>query len=310
MNLSKILLILVLLLFNNISSNSFEVNIEIKIQDQIITNVDILNEKKYLYFLNPKLQNIDDEIVNKLAKESLIKEIIKKNEISKFFNFKDNKKINNIAETNLLKSKNINTRNDFKEILKNINLNYQTIENKLKIETLWSQLIYEKYKDNVKVNKEILRNSISKKFSNKKKTFEYNLSEIVLSADLKNNLDLELNKIIESIKEVGFENTANIYSISNTAKNGGLIGWVNEVQLSQQINNALKNLDIYQISKPIEINNGYILLKINNKKKYESKINIDDQFQKALNKEINKQLNNFSNIYYKKLKKNIQINEI
>ena len=136
------------------------------------------------------------------------------------------------------------------------------------------------------------------------------LSEIVLSADLKNNLDLELNKIIESIKEVGFENTANIYSISNTAKNGGLIGWVNEVQLSQQINNALKNLDIYQISKPIEINNGYILLKINNKKKYESKINIDDQFQKALNKEINKQLNNFSNIYYKKLKKNIQINEI
>lgn len=310
MNLSKILLILVLLLFNNISSNSFEVNIEIKIQDQIITNVDILNEKKYLYFLNPKLQNIDDEIVNKLAKESLIKEIIKKNEISKFFNFKDNKKINNIAETNLLKSKNINTRNDFKEILKNINLNYQTIENKLKIETLWSQLIYEKYKDNVKVNKEKLRNSISKKFSNKKKTFEYNLSEIVLSADLKNNLDLELNKIIESIKEVGFENTANIYSISNTAKNGGLIGWVNEVQLSQQINNALKNLDIYQISKPIEINNGYILLKINNKKKYESKINIDDQFQKALNKEINKQLNNFSNIYYKKLKKNIQINEI
>ena len=310
MNLSKILLILVLLLFNNISSNSFEVNIEIKIQDQIITNVDILNEKKYLYFLNPKLQNIDDEIVNKLAKESLIKEIIKKNEISKFFNFKDNKKINNIAETNLLKSKNINTRNDFKEILKNINLNYQTIENKLKIETLWSQLIYEKYKDNVKVNKEILRNSISKKFSNKKKTFEYNLSEIVLSADLKNNLDLELNKIIESIKEVGFENTANIYSISNTAKNGGLIGWVNEVQLSQQLNNALKNLDIYQISKPIEINNGYILLKINNKKKYESKINIDDQFQKALNKEINKQLNNFSNIYYKKLKKNIQINEI
>ena len=310
MNLSKILLILVLLLFNNISSNSFEVNIEIKIQDQIITNVDILNEKKYLYFLNPKLQNIDDEIVNKLAKESLIKEIIKKNEISKFFNFKDNKKINNIAETNLLKSKNINTRNDYKEILKNINLNYQTIENKLKIETLWSQLIYEKYKDNVKVNKEKLRNSISKKFSNKKKTFEYNLSEIVLSADLKNNLDLELNKIIESIKEVGFENTANIYSISNTAKNGGLIGWVNEVQLSQQINNALKNLDIYQISKPIEINNGYILLKINNKKKYESKINIDDQFQKALNKEINKQLNNFSNIYYKKLKKNIQINEI
>ena len=107
---------------------------------------------------------------------------------------------------------------------------------------------------------------------------------------------------------MGFENTANIYSISNTAKNGGLIGWVNEVQLSQQINNALKNLDIYQISKPIEINNGYILLKINNKKKYESKINIDDQ--KALNKEINKQLNNFSNIYYKKLKKNIQINEI
>ena len=309
MNLSKILLILVLLLFNNIPSNSFEVNIEIKIQDQIITNIDILNEKKYLYFLNPKLENIDDEIVNKLAKESLIKEIIKKNEISKFFNFNDNKKINNIAETNLLKSKNIHSRNDFKEILKNINLNYKTIENKLKIETLWSQLIYEKYKDNVKVNKKKLRDRISKKFINKKKKFEYNLSEIVLSPDLKNNLDLELNKIIESIQNVGFENTANIYSISNTAKNGGLIGWVNEAQLSQQINNTLKNLDIYQISKPIEINNGYILLKINNKKKYENKINIDEQFQKALNKEINKQLNNFSNIYYKKLKKNIRINE-
>ena len=123
------------------------------------------------------------------------------------------------------------------------------------------------------------------------------------------NLDPMLPKIIKSINEVGFENSANLFSISNTSKNGGLIGWVSELQISDNINSNIKNLKINQISKPIKVPNGYILIKLNNKKELIQKINIDDQVEKLFKQETNRQLNNFSIILFKRLKKNIKINE-
>ena len=117
------------------------------------------------------------------------------------------------------------------------------------------------------------------------------------------------NDIKKNINEIGFENTANIYSISNTSRNGGLIGWINELQLSKKINNKIKGLSINQISEPIKIQNGYILLKLNEKKEFKQEINLDEQLKTAVNEETNRQLNNFSTIFYKRLKRNIEINE-
>ena len=285
------------------------INIKVKINDEIITNLDIENEKKYLFFLNPKLVELERSKVEDLAKNSLITEIIKKIELKKIFDFNKNNNLVSKIEKQLIKRRNISNVEDFKKILKEEGLNYSMVREKLLIETLWNKLIYDRYKDNVVINKEELRKDIVNEFNNNKKKFAYNLSEIVFSKSAGETFDEKLLKINKSIEKVGFENTANIYSISNSSKNGGLIGWINEIQISKQINEKIRKLKVNQITEPIKIQNGYILIKVNNKKKIQQKINIDDELDKLINKEMNSQLSNFSTIFYKKLKKNIEINE-
>ena len=285
------------------------INIKVKINDEIITNLDIENEKKYLFFLNPKLVELEETKVEDLAKNSLITEIIKKNELEKFFDFTNNNHLVSKIEKQLIKKRNIGNAEDFKRILKDRGLNYFTIREKLLIETLWNKLIYDKYKDNVVINKDELRKNIINKFNNNKKKFAYNLSEIVFSKSIGETFNEKFLEIDKSIKKIGFENTANIYSISNSSKNGGLIGWINEIQISKQINEKIRKLEVNQVTEPIKIQNGFILIKVNNKKKIQQKINIDNELDKLINKEMNSQLSNFSSIFYKKLKKNIEINE-
>ena len=309
--MSKIKKLFFLIFFLIFSQFSFgdTIEIKVKINNEIITNLDIENEKKYLLFLNPKLIELEKSKVEDLAKNSLITEIIKKIELGKFFNLTNNYHLVNKIEKQLIKKRNINNVEDFKKILKDKNLNYLIVKEKLLIETLWNKLIYDKYKDNVVINKEELRENIISKFNNNKKKFAYNLSEIVFSKNLEESFDEKLLKIEKSIKKVGFENTANIYSISSSSKNGGLIGWINEIQISKQINEKIRKLKINQVTGPIKIQNGYILIKVNNKRQIQQNINIDNELDKLINKEMNSQLSNFSTIFYKKLRKNIDINE-
>ena len=309
MNKIKIILFFFSLLIYSQYLYGDTIEIKVKINNEIITNIDIENEKKYLYFLNPKLLKLDSSQVENLAKNSLITEIIKKIELQKIFDFPNNYHLVSAVEKKLIKKKNINNIDQFKKVLENLNLNYFTIKEKLLIETLWNKLIYDKYKGNVVINKEQLRKNIIDQFNNNKKKFVYNLSEIVFTKKIEETLEEKLLKINKSIKKIGFENTANIYSVSSSSKNGGLIGWINELQISKQINDKIGKLEINQISEPIKIQNGYILIKVNNKKKFEQNIEIDNELEKLINKEMNDQLNNFSSIFFKKLKKNIQINE-
>ncbi len=309
MNKFKIFIFLIVLFFFGQVAQSNLIEIKVKIQDQIITNLDIQNEKKYLFFLNPRLQELEPSKIKNIAKDSLITEIIKKKELEKYFDFEKNKDLINSVEKNFLIRKNIKTKDEFIEILNNKNLDYEVIRQKLYIETLWNQLIYQKYSSNIVINKDELRSNIIEQINKENKKFSYNLSEIFFSETVEKNLEQKILQINESIKKIGFENTANIFSISNTSSSGGLIGWVNELQLSKKISNEIKKLKINEISNPIKLQNGYILIKLNNKKEFKQKINIDDQLKKLINNETNRQLNNFSTIYFKRLKKNIKIYE-
>lgn len=304
------LFIFIIFLFNfnsNLYGNLFE--IKVKIDNQIITNLDIENEKNYLFFLNPKLRDLEKSRISRIAKESLITEIIKKKELSKFFEIKINEGLLNNVEINLFKRKNIKNRDEFLEILKSKDLDYEIIREKLYIEALWNQFIYEKYSKNIIINEDDLRNNILDKISKEKMKFSYNLSEIFFSEGVDEDINTKILKINKSIKKIGFENTANIYSISNTANKGGLIGWINELQISKVISEEIKKVEINQVSKPIKLPNGYILIKLNDKKEFKQKINVEEQLKKLINIETNRQLNNFSTILYKRLKKNIDIDE-
>ena len=188
-------------------------------------------------------------------------------------------------------------------------LNYKKIRKKFQIEGLWNQLIYKKFYSNIKINKEELRLRILNKFENSEKKYEYNLSEIVFKESSNESLENLIKKINKNINSIGFENSANMFSISSSAKNGGLIGWINELQISDNINKNIKSLKINSFSEPIKIAGSYIIIKINDKRVFKEKINIEDQLNSLISQETNRQLNNFSIIFYKKLKKNLDINE-
>ena len=309
MNKIKILFILIFFLIFNAISYGIIVEIKVKIQDQIITNLDIENEKNYLFFLNPKLRELETSRINNIAKESLITEKIKKIELYKFFDFDSNNDLLNVVEKNLFKKKNIKDKDEFIEILEQRDLNYEIVRQKLYTEALWNQLIYKKYSSNVVLNEKELRKNILEKVNMERKKFSYNLSEIFFTESIEESLDKKIFKINERIKKIGFENTANIYSISNTSNKGGLIGWINELQISDLISNKIKKLEIKEISEPIKLQNGYIIIKLNDKKEFKQEINVNDQLKRLIKNETNRQLNNFSTILYKRLKKNIEIDE-
>ena len=128
----------------------------------------------------------------------------------------------------------------------------------------------------------------------------------------KSNLFLiscSFKKIESSIYSIGFENTANIYGISDSSKNGGLIGWINETQVANEFIKKINNINIGEFTKPIKITNGYLILKLNDKKEIKEKLDIEKELNKLINIEKTKQLNSFSIIFYKRLKQNITINE-
>ena len=132
--------------------------------------------------------------------------------------------------------------------------------------------------------------------SKKEKAFEFNLSEILL------DLNADYKELNNYINDSGFENAAIKYSISDTSTNGGKIGWVKSSNLSEFIKNQIYNLKEGDISKPIEISNGRLILKLNSKREIKSQFNIDEEIKRQINFERNRQLNSFSINYYKKIK--------
>ena len=310
MNTTKFFLILVI--FVSLSTNIFanSIKILVKVQDEIVTNVDINNEIKYLLLLNPKLNELNNKRINEIAKDSLITEIIKRKELEKFYDFNKIGNITDLIESKFLERYKVNNKAEFIQILESKGLKYEFVKKKIDIEGLWNQLIYKKYSNNIKINEEFLRQNILNQFANKEDKYEYSLSEIFLTSSSNEDLDETLTKLKNSISEIGFENSANIYSSSNTSKNGGLIGWVNELQISEKIKKNINEVDVDGMAKPIKMNGGYLIIKVNDKRVFKEEIDIDKELNDLINKEKNRQLNAFSIIFYKRLKKNISINEL
>ena len=299
-------LLLFLISFPTLSQNNLF--IFATVNEKIITNYDINKEIEYLKILNPNLTELDEKQIFNISKESLINEIIKKSEIKKFLNFEDNNSMIENTYKNLYKKLNFDNESEFKIFLDEKNF-YTTdeIKEKLKIEILWNELIYLKYNNQVKIDKEFF----SKKIDDikNKKINEYLLSEIVFEKKKDEDFNLKVKKILQSISEIGFNNAANILSISQTSKLGGKIGWVSEPNLSEKILNNLKKINVGEYTDVIKIGNNYLILKINEKRNKEISIDKEKELDKLIQFEMNKQLNQFSRIYFNKSKINYSINE-
>ena len=302
--------ILICLFFFSFKIYAFNSSIDIKfkIGDEIITNIDIQDEENYLIFLRPKLSSLPKKELVKISENSLIKEIIKKKELKRVFKNIEDKGLKEDIKKSIFNYKNVKNEEEFINLTKEKNINYEKILEKIKFEGLWNEFIFRKYNNLVKIDKTLLKEELIKNISNKKK-YEYELSEILFEINSNEKFETKYKNILEYIKNNDFKSAASKFSLSNSVNRGGEIGWVKETLLSEKIVNKLKNLKKGQISNPIKYPNGYLLLKVNNKKEMKQKIDIDKELSEKVNFERNKQLNQFSLLYYKKLEQNTKINE-
>ncbi|OCW77095.1 hypothetical protein AKH19_03830 [Pelagibacteraceae bacterium GOM-A1] len=303
----KVHFLIFFLIFFKSSVSFSQIQIKYKIGEEIITNVDILNEKKYLIFLRPGLKKLPETEITKISTNSLIKEIIKKKELKKIFKDIEKKEYGEIKK-NLFNFKKVKNENEFIELIKKNNISYEKILEKIKYEALWNELIFRKFNSLVKIDEKKLKEKLILKFSSDKK-FEYNLSEILFEVEKNETFKNKYNQIIEFINLNDFKTAASKFSVSSSSNKGGDIGWVKETLLSDRLVKILKGTKKDELIKPIKYPNGYLIIKINEIREIKQSLNIDNELKESVNFERNKQLNQFSLLYYKKLKQNTTINE-
>ena len=310
MNKLKIISILFLLVIIATKSYSKEnIFIVYNINEKLITNIDLKKESNYLIALNNQLKKLDKKKILEIAEDSIVREAVKEIELNKFFDLnKKNPLVEGFIKDFYLRLK-LKNEEEFKEYLHDYDLSIDFVTQKIQIEITWNKLIYEMFKNQIQINDEKIRKEI---LSNQNDTNEklYLLSEIVFEIKNKNNLKEQREAVDNSIKEIGFKNSANIYSISDSSKFGGEIGWIGEQKLSKKIFDKLSNLEIGEHTKPISTGTSFIILKINDIK-YEKKImNIEQEVVKKKEFETNRQLKQYSKIYYNKVKINTNIDEL
>ena len=300
-------LILILFLFSTFGLAEENIFIKLKVNDYIITNIDIKKESEYLKILNPNISELNNSQILDLAEDSIVKEIIKKDEINKFFILEEKDFIDEKLLKDLLKKLELN-QNEFQNLLvQNKSYSLNEIKEKLKIDILWNDLIYYLFNKQIKIDESLMANKIDEVKSEDRK--QYLLSEIVFKKKQDQSIDKYINKIRESIKEVGFNNTANIFSIADSSKFGGKIGWVDESNLSETIIQKLKIIDKNQYTDVIQIGNNYLILKIDEIKINKMAIDKKKALKNLIQFETNKQLNQYSKIYFNKVSVNYSINE-
>jgi len=290
-----------------IAENKHE--IIIKINNQIITNFDIQKETKYLLALNPSLNNLSTKQIKELSKNSLIREKIKENEILKYYkiNYEDPELTKFV--TNIYKRLNIGDEAEFNTYLSKFDMNINTVIKKIAIERDWNKMIFGKFKNQIVVDELKIKKNLEKKLDKSEIQTSYLISEILFQAKNEKEFEETYNDIIKAIDESSFKSAASIYSISDSSINSGEIGWVKKNEISNSIYNELNKLNIGDITQPIKVASGFLIIYLEDVKKIEKEINTEEEFKKIVTTEKNRQLNEYSVIYYKKIKKQIFINE-
>ena len=304
----KFLITLIIIFFFNTNLFSIENKILLKVDNEIITSVDIFLEVQYLTAINKNINKLNKEKIFEIAKNSLIRKKIKDKEIKKYSNnikidptYVD--KIIDANATNL----GFNSLNEFKNHLENYGINTENLKDRILNEILWNELVLNKFSNKLVINKKKIKNEIE---NTKKENKSYLLSEIIFDLPRGSKI-LERYKIIqEEIKKNGFENASLIYSISDTSSKGGKLGWIKEVSLNKLIKEKIVNTKKGQYTEPLKIPGGFLILKVNDIKVSIEKVDKIKELKKRIREEKNQQLNQYSLIYFNKLKKDTKINEL
>ncbi len=304
---SKFLLIVFTTFLNIQNLSALENKILFKIDNEIITTLDIHDEVKFLKIFQPETNILTNEELFEISKNSIIRDKIKKIEILKFV---EELKVDDKFLLKLIKEKyskkEIDSIENFDIFLRNKNLNIKMVKEKFTIELIWNDLIFQKFSKKIVIDKDKIKEEISQNYKNELQR-ELLLSEIIFDVSDKDDFNRKYEKILKDIENLGFKKTALIHSNSDTSANGGLIGWVKEDNLNQTLKTVLIKLKPGQFSKPIRTSSGFIIVKVDDEKEYKSKVNLSDRINEVIRFKTNDQLNQYSTMYLNKLKKNLII---
>ena len=284
-----------------------EIFIVAKVNQEVITNIDVEFEKRYLVSLNPNLRKLDQDRIVEYAKNSLINEKIKKIEIEKRFKIIPNETLLSKVIGDIYSSIGISSFSEFESYLLQNNVDIQRVKEKITIEIAWNDLIVKTFSSQLDIN----QNSISEELEKleEKKIENLLLSEIIFTVNNKKELELKYEEIKKSVNEIGFEETARIYSLSDSNKSGGNLGWIYKNQLSKEIRDELNKVSIGGFTKPIITSGGFLILKLNDIKTENVEIDKDTQLKKMIEFERERQFTRFSTLYYKRIYNNAEIDE-
>ena len=301
--------IYLILFINIITANPVlsEVFIIAKVNEEIITNIDIDFEKKYLVSLNPNLNKLDNNRITEYAKNSLINEKIKKIEIEKNFEIIPNETLLSNVIADIYSSIGISSLTEFKNYLSQNEVDIQRVKEKIAIEIAWNDLIVRIFKNEIEIDENLMSEELEK--IKERKVENLLLSEIIFTINEKKELEFKYETIKQSINEIGFEETARIYSLSDSKKSGGNLGWIYKNQLSKEITDAINKINIGDFTRPIVTSGGFLVLKLNDVKTENIRIDKDAQLKKMVEFEKERQFTRFSTLYYKRIYNNAEINE-
>ena len=306
--MKKLFFLIVILILNTTNLKAIENKILFKINNEIITSIDLKNETNYLIATNKNIKSLTNNQIIEISKNSLIREKIKKIELLRYIKKIEieEKFLDDIIKDLYLRL-NLNNKNELKNHLSKNRVKYSYMKNKLTLNILWNKLIFEKYSKKVVINKEEIKKEILKKNDFVK---EFKLSEIVFEVKKKDDLEKKFISIKENIEKFGFKNSALRFSISSSSDQGGEIGWISENSLNKKILLEINKLSPGDYTNPITIPGGFIIIRLNEIKKEKLKIDINKEIEKVIKYKTNQQLNTFSNIYLKKIMKDNEIEKI
>ena len=284
---------------------ALENKIILKVNNDIITTIDILNEINQLKFFNENIINLSDEEIYKISLNSILQHKIKNNEILKNgIKLTNNDYLNSIIEDRY-EQMGFKDLKSFKQELIVKKINFEHFVEKIKVELIWNQLIYLKFNDKLIINTEKLK----KKILNQNTSYKvFNLKEILFQVSSVNEIDNIYMNIKNDIQKIGFENAAIKFSTSETALDGGKLGWVEEKLLNKELLNELNSIPLGEITKPIRISSGFLILQKYDVREQEKKNDVEFELNRLINFEKDRQLKNFSNLYYNKVKMDIKVN--
>ena len=314
MNIAKkinVLIIMFILISLNIKNlHAIENKILFKIDNEIITSIDIYEEIKFLKIFNPEVVNLSENELLEISKNSILRDKIKKIEI---MNYVKELKVDDKFLLRFIKNrysnKGLDSIESFQNYLKDNDLNIKTVYEKIAIELIWNDVIFQKFQNKININKKKIKEEILKNPQQKIQK-ELSLSEIVFDVNQKSEFEQKYKKILLDIEQTGFKNAALIHSTSDTASVGGVIGWVKEDNLNKEITDLLKNLNKGQYSKPIRTSVGFLIIKIEDIKEYEIEFDLNKKIKEVIQFKTNEQLDQFSKIYFNKIKKDLVFDDL